>query len=46
MTQKEQTLRPRSKTVKKIECTNCGEDARVVRGSYDFAESGLKRVRL
>ncbi len=30
----------------KIECTNCGASARVVRGSYDFAESGLKRVRL
>ncbi len=29
-----------------IECTNCGADARVVRGSYDFVESGLKYVRL
>ena len=32
--------------MRKIECANCGAGARVVRGSYDFAESGLKRVRL
>jgi DNA-binding transcriptional regulator YiaG len=36
----------RRKAVRKVECTNCGATARVVRGSYDFAESGLKRVRL
>jgi DNA-binding transcriptional regulator YiaG len=46
MTQKRPKLQGRSKTVTKIECTNCGAAARVVRGSYDFAESGLKRVRL
>lgn len=45
MAQKALTQR-RREAVKKIECTNCGADARVVRGSYDFAESGLKRVRL
>jgi DNA-binding transcriptional regulator YiaG len=39
-------LRRRSKAVENIECTNCGADARVVRGSYDFVESGLKYVRL
>ena len=32
--------------MRKIECANCGADARIVRGSYDFTESGLKRVRL
>ena len=32
--------------MRKIECPNCGADARVVRGSYDFNESGLKHVRL
>ena len=37
---------PRGKVVRTIECTNCGAAARIVRGSYDFAESGLKRVRL
>jgi DNA-binding transcriptional regulator YiaG len=39
------SLRRRNGT-KKIECSNCGAAARVVRGNYDFAESGLKRVRL
>jgi len=34
------------KPVRKIERTSCGVAARVVRGSYDFVESGLKRVRL
>jgi len=32
--------------MRKIECPDCGADARVVRGSYDFVESGLKHVRL
>lgn len=46
MTQSKRKAQRRSNAVKKIECTNCGADARIVRGSYDFAESGLKRVRL
>ncbi len=28
------------------ECSHCGAEAKVVRGSYDFTESGLKNVRL
>lgn len=27
--------------MKKLKCSNCGEDARVVRGDYEFKESGL-----
>jgi len=46
MAQTKRKAQRRSKAVKKIECTNCGADARVVRDSYYFAESGLKRVRL
>jgi DNA-binding transcriptional regulator YiaG len=38
--------RDRSQAVPNIECTNCGAHARTVRGSYDFAECGLKNVRL
>ena len=36
----------RRKGVRTIECANCGAPARIVRGSYDFPESGLKRLRL
>ena len=32
--------------MKKAECSNCGADAKVVRGSYRFAESGLRNVIL
>lgn len=46
MMRKKQKSQNRSKAVRRMACTNCGEDARVVRGSYDFAESGLKHVRL
>ena len=30
----------------KIECSNCGKDAKVVRGSYEFKECGLSNVTL
>ena len=34
------------KDVKEMACASCGAAARIMRGDYDFAESGLKRVRL
>jgi DNA-binding transcriptional regulator YiaG len=46
MTQKKLKLQRGRTGMRAAECTNCGAAARVVRGSYDFAESGLKRVRL
>src|SRR5258707_13351819 len=30
----------------KVQCSNCGKDAKTVRGSYDFKESGLSNVVL
>jgi YgiT-type zinc finger domain-containing protein len=30
--------------MKKAECSNCGSEARVVRGDYEFKESGLRDV--
>jgi YgiT-type zinc finger domain-containing protein len=32
--------------MKKAECSNCGAEARVVRGDYEFKESGLRDVVL
>jgi DNA-binding transcriptional regulator YiaG len=46
MQRKNTTAQRRRDAMMQIECTNCAGTARVVRGSYDFAESGLKRVRL
>ncbi len=30
----------------KVECSNCGKEAKVIRGSYQFRESGLANVVL
>ena len=32
--------------MKKAECSNCGSEARVVRGDYEFKETGLRDVIL
>ncbi len=46
MAQKSTAVRHGDKDERKIECTNCGSTARIVRGNYNFSESGLKGVRL
>jgi len=33
-------------TTKKSQCSNCGSEAKIVRGDYDFLESGLRGVVL
>jgi transcriptional regulator with XRE-family HTH domain len=34
------------RTVKKAECSKCGADARIVRGDYEFNETGLRDIVL